>query len=156
MKNKNAKIAMIIGIALLVLVAAYVIIMKPFSATKKEAATTTDEQSAGVEINASIDDSVIEMYKFLLYGKHQAISTSSNDKLNFEFRDDGTFTGYTKAENDDLGHWNLEKVAGKCCLVITTVNVNERYDVDFNNNNDLTLKANDGTIYILTSEENEK
>lgn len=99
-------------------------------------------------------DTMLELQKGLFTGKKFiATNNDNNNVIDFEFRDDGTFKGYTKAEYDDLGSWNVTSENDKTYLVINTINVEEKYLVGYNNNKDITLENDEGRIYVLDEKE---
>ncbi len=120
---------------------------------KKISEDSEDPFAQQKEAIFSAADDIKELQRALLSGKRFRGTTSDSNKIvKFEFRSDGSFKGYTSAEKDDLGSWDLEAQETGTFLVIDTINVNERYLIGYNNNKDITL-TNDKKTYVLTEEE---
>ena len=105
---------------------------------------------------SGVDKSAVNIYKKFITGKFIARTSdmSTKGKIRFEFCDNGVFYGHTSAYEDDCGTWELiSEDDGTVALITSVPDLKERYVVDFNNNNDITLKAVDGTVMVLEPEE---
>lgn len=99
----------------------------------------------------SINETSLSMYKHLLIGEYKANSTDADIKgeMYFNFREDGTFVGHTARDENDLGKWELSAPNGVVTLVTSVPDLKERYEIDFNNEGNVLLKCDDGSILIL-------
>ncbi len=96
-------------------------------------------------------EQITVLQKTLFTGKTFIATTSnSNNTVDFEFRSDGTFKGYTKQEYDDLGSWDVEADPDGTYLVINTLNTTDRYLIGYNNNDDITLTDTENKTYVLS------
>lgn len=103
------------------------------------------------KIVAQVNNSSIDVYKELIYGKYIARTTDADTKgrIFFVFERNGNFYGHSSRNEDDYGTWDLESDKNGFALVTTVPDVMERYELSFNNNDNLVLKAVDGTVMVL-------
>lgn len=95
--------------------------------------------------------------RYLIEGKtFTAISAVSDDQKIFEFRDDGTYYGYTTRENDDLGKWDIKSENDGIYVVISSVGATNRYKLSHNNNKDITLVGDDNVTFVLVEKQPKK
>ena len=156
---KQAKILMVAAGALLIGAIVFAAIYIPRA--KEEARLRKEyEEMINVEPNydkmlSDLDKDSIALYKELLIGKYIARTsdTETKGRIVFDFHRNGNFYGHSSRNEDDAGSWSLESDDGNVAVVISVPDLMERYEVGFNNNNDITLKAVDGTVMVLEAEE---
>ncbi len=163
--NKPAKKAIKVPKSAKILIAATVLCAVAFAAVAavviprviaKEQSRKEYEKLIDVPLDydkllAGVDDSVLDIYKDLLVGKFIARTSNldTKGKISFQFDDNGVFYGHTSRFENDCGTWELTNEGGTVAVVTTVPDLKERYEVGFNNNNDITLKAVDGTVMVL-------
>ncbi len=157
-KSAKTLIGITIALAVGAAVAAAVLIPRSIRKAEEEKAyrelinVSTDYQ----ELLSGVDKTAVDIYKEFIIGRFIARTSDvgTKGKIKFEFCDNGVFYGHTSAYEDDCGTWELiSEDDGTVALITTVPNLKERYVVDFNNNNDITLKAVDGTVMVLEPED---
>ncbi len=150
-KKKNIILGSVLGLAAVGLVI-FILFSKGVIGPKpEEPVVGSDPMIVQKDAVARAADPIMEMQILLIKGKHFIGTTSSsNSSVDFEFRDNGTFKGYTKQEFDDLGTWEIEADDKGTYVVINTINTTDRYMIGYNNNKDITLTDSEDKTYVLT------
>ena len=152
---KSAKALMFATIALITAFAAAAAIIIPRVAEKR-ASRAEYEKLIDVDLDydtilAGVDNSILDLYRDMFVGKFIARTSNldTKGKITFQFDDNGVFYGHTSRYEDDCGTWELTNEGGTIAMITKVPDLMERYEVGLNNNNDITLKAVDGTIMVL-------
>ena len=151
-KKKNIILISALGVLLLVIVG--LVINKYAFKPEPPVAASDSYDSLLLHKDAVFraEEPMTKLQKVLFEGKTFLGTTSESDNpVQFEFRKDGTFKGFTEYEFDDLGTWDVEPDdAEGFVLVVNTTNTTDRYVIGYNNNKDLTLKNYNGRTYVLS------
>ena len=88
-------------------------------------------------------------YKFLLYGKHAAADPDRNGKeIVFEFDENNGFLGYSSAEDDDFGTYEVNATSEGVVLTINCTDAKDVYNLELSDQNNLVLKSEDKTFAL--------
>ena len=99
-------------------------------------------------IKKSLSEDLIPSYEFLLYGTHNAVDPNNTDKIRtFQFGNNGDYFGYSSAENDDLGTYELYVEDDQIKLKIVCDRVTDRYVVELSDQGELVL--NGYKVFVL-------
>lgn len=139
------------GIAVLVALAVgigtYIRSHRPKQFTRSD--SITEEQMKKFEAIDDVDSEVLELYRFLLDGKHEAASTETQSGVvKFNFGMDGSFSGYTSIDEDDFGTYELSSRGENVYLTIKCFEVEDEYQILLSEQNDIIL-LNDDQRYVL-------
>lgn len=154
LKSKQNKILLGIMIAVAAIVIVLVVVKKPLNNHYEDLPGIKETPLFESKDMQDIDETILPLYHELLCGSFTSLASNDQESAHFQFQRNGNYRGYTKDNADQLGSWSLESADGVCYVIIKTPESAEYYEVSLNNNNNIVLKANDGTIFSLDPIEN--
>ena len=110
--------------------------------------TTIDVSYSKEHVASNIDEQFLPLMEFQLYGKYEATDNSGSDKYYFSFGAENDFDGYSSAEPDDFGSYNISSDGTTYYLNINCLSAKDRYVIEFFDGGQVSL-TNDAHSFLL-------
>ena len=105
--------------------------------------TSKETEQTAIEL----DQSMADIYKWKLVGEHSAESDGNYYTFNFEA--DGSYEGYSSADPDDFGEYELVADGESFNVVITCPQAGDVYSIDFDSKNISLTNTVTGVTYTF-------